>query len=158
MHLKLTAGCQISTLIFGLWGTPTHIPWKITEGRQISFPFGIYVKGNARAFNWLTCLGGIMHLKPTAGCRISTLIFGFWGDPIHIPWNITERCLRCIIPPRHLSQLKPPGNTFDLNPKWQRTLPSFCNVSWDMYRVPPKSKYQSWYSTPCCGLEVHYPT
>jgi hypothetical protein len=24
-------------------------------------------------------LGGIMHLKPTAGCQISTLIFGFGG-------------------------------------------------------------------------------
>ena len=32
-----------------------------------------------------------MHLKPTAGCQISTLIFGFGGeDPIHIPGKITE--------------------------------------------------------------------
>jgi hypothetical protein len=45
-----------------------------------------------------------MHLKPTAGCKISTLIF---------------------------------GNTFDLSPKWQRTLPCFSNFSWDMYTVPP---------------------
>jgi hypothetical protein len=36
------------------------------------------------------CLGGIMHLKPTAGCQISTLIFGFGVNPIHIPRKITE--------------------------------------------------------------------
>jgi hypothetical protein len=36
----------------------------------------------ARAFDWLKCLGGIMHLKPTAGCQISTLIFGFWGGTL----------------------------------------------------------------------------
>ena len=29
------------------------------------------------ALNWLKCLGGILHLKPTAGCQISTLLFGF---------------------------------------------------------------------------------
>ena len=33
------------------------------------------VKGIARIFNWLKCLGGIMHLTPTAECQISTLIF-----------------------------------------------------------------------------------
>jgi hypothetical protein len=32
-------------------------------------------QGIVRLFNWLKCLGGIMHLKPTAGCQISTLIF-----------------------------------------------------------------------------------
>jgi hypothetical protein len=26
-----------------------------------------------------------IDLKHTAGCQISTLIFGFWGDPMHIP-------------------------------------------------------------------------
>jgi hypothetical protein len=35
------------------------------------------------------------------------------------------------------NSVKVPGNTFDLNPKWQRTLPSFGNFSWDIYRVPP---------------------
>jgi hypothetical protein len=40
-----------------------------------------------------------MHLKPTAGCQISTLIFG----------------------------AKSAGKTFDVNPKWQRTLPSVGN-------------------------------
>ena len=38
-------------------------------------PTGIYVNGIVRVFNCRKCLGGIMHLKPTAGCQISTLIF-----------------------------------------------------------------------------------
>jgi hypothetical protein len=33
--------------------------------------------------------------------------------------------------------VKDPGNTFDLSPKRQRTLPSFGNFSWDMYWVTP---------------------
>jgi hypothetical protein len=71
-----------------------------------------------------------MHLKPTVGCQISTLIFGKncgGGTCINIP----------------------------------RTLPSLIYFSWDIYRDPPPQfffKYQSWYLTPCCGLEVHYPT
>jgi hypothetical protein len=39
--------------------------------------------------------------------------------------------------------VKGPGNTFDLNPKWARTLPSLIYFAWVIYRVPPKSKYQS---------------
>ena len=35
------------------------------------------IKGIGRAFNWLKCLGGFLHLKPTAGCQISTWIFDF---------------------------------------------------------------------------------
>jgi hypothetical protein len=40
-----------------------------------------------------------MHLKPTAECQISILIFEnkLWRESLG---------LRCIIPPRHLSQLK----------------------------------------------------
>jgi hypothetical protein len=29
------------------------------------------------------------------------------------------------------------GNTFDINPKWARTLPSLIYFSWDIYRDPP---------------------
>ena len=68
-----------SNFNFDIWiwgGNPMHIPWKITEGRQSSLPLGVYVEGIARAFNWLKCLGGIIHLKPTAGCQISTLNWG----------------------------------------------------------------------------------
>jgi len=47
------------------------------DGKVLSH-LGFKSKVIARAFNWLRCLGGIMHLKPTAGCQISTLIFGFF--------------------------------------------------------------------------------
>ena len=42
MHLKPTAGCQISTLIFEnkLWrGVSINMPCKIYQGRQSSCPF-----------------------------------------------------------------------------------------------------------------------
>jgi hypothetical protein len=56
----------------------------------------------------------------------------------------TLRWLEVQNPTQALKSVKSPGNTFDLNSKWERTLPSFGNFSWDIYRVPPiKSKYQS---------------
>jgi hypothetical protein len=57
------------------------------------FSIAAYVKGIAWAFNWLKCLVGFLHLQPTAGCQISTLISGFsfgWG-PLNIPWKIANR-------------------------------------------------------------------
>jgi hypothetical protein len=44
--------------------------------------------------------------------------------------------LRCRIPP--FMSDKGLGNIFDLIPEWERTLPSFGNFSWDIYRVPPR--------------------
>jgi hypothetical protein len=38
----------------------------------------VSVKGIVWAFTWLRCLGGCLHLKPTVGCQISTLIFDFF--------------------------------------------------------------------------------
>jgi hypothetical protein len=77
-------------------------------------------------------------------------------------WYLTPYCrLEVQKPIQALKSVKDPGNTFDLNPKWSRTLPSLIYFSWDIYRDPPpkkKIKYQSWYLTPCCGLEVQNPT
>ena len=92
MHLKPTAWCQISTLIFWFGrGDPIHIPWTNTEGWQNSLPLEVYVKGIFRALNWLKCLGGIMHLKPTAGCQISTLIYLDLGWPYAYPMPYYRR-------------------------------------------------------------------
>ena len=85
--------CGLSNInfdIFGFfWGAdPINISWKIANGRQSSFSLGVYIKGIVQAFNWLMCLGGFLHLKPTAGCQISTLIFGFfWGVDL---WKIAN--------------------------------------------------------------------
>jgi hypothetical protein len=78
MHIKPTAGCQISTLIFEnkLWeGVLYKYPMKNISRTANFLPIFYYVKGITRVFNWLKCLGGIMHLKPTPGCQISILIF-----------------------------------------------------------------------------------
>jgi hypothetical protein len=40
-------------------------------------------------------------------------------------------------PTQALKSVKDPGNTFDLNCKWERTVPYFGNFSWDIIRVPP---------------------
>jgi hypothetical protein len=52
-------------------------PIKIYHRRQSSCSRGDSIKGIVRAFSWLKCLGGFLHLKPTVGCQISTLIFEF---------------------------------------------------------------------------------
>ena len=65
--------------------------WEYGSWLLGSFPLGAYNKGIDRAFYLLKCLGGILHLKPTAGCQISTLIFGYGGGgAINIPWKIAE--------------------------------------------------------------------
>jgi hypothetical protein len=103
LHLKPTAGCQISTLIFekkimeggvffkylswyltpycGLQAQKPTQALKSIKGPGNTFdlsPLGISVKGIARTFNRLKCLGGFLHLKSTVGCQISTLIFDFF--------------------------------------------------------------------------------
>jgi hypothetical protein len=40
-------------------------------------------------------------------------------------------------PTHELKRVKDPYNTFDLNPKWERTLPSFGKFSWSIHRAPP---------------------
>jgi hypothetical protein len=37
-------------------------------------------------------------------------------------------------PTQELKSVKDPGNTFDLIPKWSRTLPSLIYFSWDINR------------------------
>ena len=78
MHLTPTAGFQ--NINFDIWkkiveGGLYKYPMKnISRTAQFLSTFG-QGKGIARVFNWLKCLGGIMHLKSTAGCQISILIF-----------------------------------------------------------------------------------
>ena len=78
-------------------------------------------------------------------------------------WYVTPYCeLEVQKPTQALKSVKGPVNTFDLNPKWSRTLPSLIYFSWNIYRDTPSIKksfkYQSWYLTPYCGLEVQKPT
>jgi hypothetical protein len=43
-------------------------------------------------------------------------------------------------PTQTLKSFKDLANTFDLNPKWARTLPSLIYFSWDIYRDLPSKK------------------
>jgi hypothetical protein len=82
------------------------------------------------------------------------------GKSKYQSWYLTPCCeLEVHNPTEALKSVKGLGITFDLHPKWERTLPSFDIFGWVICRVPPpKSKYQGWYLTPCCGFEVHNPT
>jgi hypothetical protein len=46
-------------------------------------------------------------------------------------------------PTQALKSVKDPDNTFDLNLKWARTLPSLIYFSWDIYRAPYSTKKYS---------------
>jgi hypothetical protein len=64
-------------------------------------------------------------------------------------------------PTQALKSVKDPGNTFDRNPKWSRTLPSLIYFSWDINRDHPsikKNQISKLILTPSCGLEVQKPT
>ena len=64
-------------------------------------------------------------------------------------------------PTQALQSVNGPANTFHWSPKRVRTLTSLIYFSWDICRDPlhkRKFKYQSWYLTPCCGLEVQKTT
>ena len=53
-------------------------------------------------------------------------------------WYLTPCCgLEVHKPTQALKSVKGPDNTFDLNPKWVRTLPSLIYCSWDIHRDPP---------------------
>ena len=64
-------------------------------------------------------------------------------------------------PTQALKSVKGPGNAFDINPKWAKIL--LLGIFHGTFIEPPslhqkKFKYQSWYLTPCCELEVQTPT
>ena len=81
MHVKSTAGCQISSFIFGFSGEPYNYPLKNCRGTAKFFPTWVYVKGIARTFNWIKCLGGFLHLKLKQGVKYQLwyLIFFYGG-------------------------------------------------------------------------------
>jgi hypothetical protein len=46
-------------------------------------------------------------------------------------------------PTQALKSVKDPGNTFDINHRWSRTLPSLIYFLWDIYRDPHSIIYFS---------------
>jgi hypothetical protein len=76
---------------------------------------------------------------------VSTLVFGFGLSTLCISLEKYIKDgkvlahlgfrLNVLSGPLGLQSVTGPGNTFDLNPKWQIMLPSFGNLSWDMHRI-----------------------
>ena len=100
--------------------------------------------------------------------QISKLIFDTllwaWDTETHPGTYVSQRARQYLLEVQTLTQtLKSvigPWSTFDLIPKWERTL-SF-EIFHGVFIEPPtpstkKIKYQSWYLTPCCGHEVEKP-
>ena len=119
------------------------------------------VKGPTNTFDW----------NPKWLRTWLSLIYFSWDifrDPLHKrkfkyqSWYLTTYCgLEVQKTNQGLQSIKGPANTFDWIPKWIRTLPSLIYFSWDIHRDPlhkRKFKYQSWYLTPYCDLEVQKPT
>jgi hypothetical protein len=108
--------------------------------RQSSWPHVVYVKGIARAFNWLKCLGGFLHRKPTVGCQISTLIFDFflWRGSLY-KYSM-KNILRTTKFLTNQSKVFP-GPLTDLS-AWV----GFCTSS-----TQQGVKYQLWYLKTNCG-------
>ena len=79
MHLTPTPGFQ--NINFDIWKTIVEgglykYPIKNISRTAKFFPTFGQVKGIARVFNWLKCLCGIMHLKPTG--RVSNINSDIW--------------------------------------------------------------------------------
>jgi hypothetical protein len=56
------------------------------------------------------------------------------GDLYKYPTkNILKSGLEVQKPTHAIKSVKGPGNTFDLSPKWARTLPSLIYFSWDTH-------------------------
>jgi hypothetical protein len=78
-------------------------------------------------------------------CRPYYIFHGiFIETPLHIfvfkyqTWYLTPYCgFEVQKLTQALQSVKGLGYTFDLNPKWERTMPSFDILSWVIYRVPP---------------------
>ena len=62
----------------------------------------------------LPCESSVKNLK--------TLLFDYTLSGTNILRDVTQT----------LKSVEDPGNTFDLNPKWARTLPSLIYLSWDI--------------------------
>ena len=71
-------------------GCSINISYKISKSKVLVHL--LFIKSIARCFSSLKCLGGILHIKFTTGCQMSSLIFDFFwgGGAINIAWKIAK--------------------------------------------------------------------
>ena len=96
---------------------PTHVLNKSVKG-----------PGNTK---WLRTLSSV-----------GNLLWHIYTAPPPPPILISKFELEVQNPIKALKSVKGPGNTFELNSKWSRTLPSVCNFSWNIYTASPPPKSQ----------------
>jgi hypothetical protein len=88
---------------------------------------------------------GILIELPLPNPNINVVI---WHPTVH---------MRVRMPPRNIRQLKAWAIPLIWTPKWAETL--ILGICHGIFiEPPPKSKYQNWYLTLCCGLVVQNPT
>ena len=63
MHRKLTAGCQILTLLLGFWRDPINITCKLPKDGPVLSHVGLRLRYYA-GLQMTEVPGGILHLKP----------------------------------------------------------------------------------------------
>jgi hypothetical protein len=113
-------------------------PWCGLEGQKPTQALKS-VKGSGNTFD----------LSPKLARTLPSLIYFSWNiyrDPLSTKNNSNIKV--------HISHLW-------LKPQVSKNFASVIYCSWDIYRDPLQKnvfKYQSWYLTPCCGLEVQKPT
>jgi hypothetical protein len=91
LHHKLTAGCQISTLIFELFGGSYKYPMTTCQRTAKFFPTWDLSQRYCPT-NKLTYVPG-RDSAPQNHSRVSNInfdIWNCWGDPINIPWKIAK--------------------------------------------------------------------
>jgi hypothetical protein len=93
---------------------------------------GHYACVTGRVFNWLKCLGGIMHLTPTAECQISILIFEkkLWR------WGL------------YLKSVKDPDNTFKLAKSGQELCRPWYIFHGIFIETPPPQFFFKYHKVP----------
>jgi hypothetical protein len=93
-----------------------------------------------------------IHSDPPSTILFSNIKVDIWHPAVG---------LRCIIPPRHLSQLKTRAIPLISTPSGQELCRPWYIFHGIFIEIPLHNfffKYQCWYLTPCCGLEVQKST
>ena len=93
-----------------------------------------------QALKSVKCTGNIFDLNPKWKelCCPLAILHGIYIAPFpkskYLGWYLTPCCgLEVQNPIQTLKSVKGPSNGFDLNPKSERTFPSFGNFSWHIY-------------------------
>jgi hypothetical protein len=164
---------------YQLW----YLKCFICEGGSLKISHEIYIKDGkvlahlgfkskvfARSLTDLSVWVGFCTSSPQQGVKYQLWYLNFFfveGGLYTYPMKNILRTAKFLPtwglgkPTQSLKSVKGSGNTFDINPKWTRTLPSLTYCSWDIYRDPLSTiffsniKVDIWH--PAVGLRCRNP-